>query len=105
MSKGFPFECFAGEINVNPDTVYEWCKVHPEFSEAKKIGRAKSLKYMMNLGRSGMLRVVRDEEGVQRQVKFFDSTVWVFMMKNMHKWSDRSKDDPDEVDGLDFITE
>jgi hypothetical protein len=34
MAKGFSLTAFAGSIRVAKDTVYEWIKVHPQFSDA-----------------------------------------------------------------------
>jgi hypothetical protein len=42
MNEGLSFESFAGKVGVNRDTVHEWAKVHPAFSEAKKRGEALS---------------------------------------------------------------
>jgi hypothetical protein len=43
MSEGLSFRSFAGEIDVCFDTLYEWEKVHKIFSDAKRLGVAKSL--------------------------------------------------------------
>ncbi len=40
MKKGIPFEQCRSEFNVCKDTMWEWAKVHPAFSEARKIGQA-----------------------------------------------------------------
>lgn len=40
MAKGHSLTGFAGVIQVNLDTVYEWQTKHPEFSEAVHIGRS-----------------------------------------------------------------
>ena len=41
MEKGYTFESFAGVISVNQDTLHEWKKRHPDFSEAYSIGNSK----------------------------------------------------------------
>jgi hypothetical protein len=41
MSKGLSFETFGAIVDVCKDTTYEWVKVHPEFSDAKKLGSIK----------------------------------------------------------------
>jgi len=46
-------EGLAYEIKVNKDTIYEWCKVHPEFSDVIDDLRAKQAKYLINKGLSG----------------------------------------------------
>ena len=40
MKEGFSFAACAGAIGVSRDTLYEWTKVHPEFSDTKSIGDA-----------------------------------------------------------------
>lgn len=46
MGQGYSFTAFAGEIGVDKDTLYEWVKVHPEFSGAVKKARAKRLRFL-----------------------------------------------------------
>ena len=41
MSKGYSFNSFAGSINVSEQVLYDWNKVHQDFSEAKKLGTSK----------------------------------------------------------------
>ncbi|MEO1169935.1 MAG: transposase [Pseudomonadota bacterium] len=40
--QGFSIEAYAGEIGVNPATLYKWRKVHDEFREAMEISKAKA---------------------------------------------------------------
>lgn len=40
MAKGFTLAAFAGLIGVARDTVYEWVKRHPDFSDAVNRGKA-----------------------------------------------------------------
>ncbi len=46
MSQGYSKTAFAGHIGVNPDTLYEWAKVHPEFSEAIKTAVGARVKFL-----------------------------------------------------------
>jgi hypothetical protein len=41
MGQGFSLTAFAGEIGVSRETVYEWERSNPEFSDAIKKARAK----------------------------------------------------------------
>lgn len=41
MATGLSLTAFAGEIGVSRDTVNEWQRAHPEFSDAVKIAKAK----------------------------------------------------------------
>lgn len=81
MAQGYSFESFGGVIDppCSTDTLYEWCKVHPEFSEAKKRGSARSRHWWEMQGNLGM------------HMKGFNAAVWVFNMKNRFKWADRSE--------------
>lgn len=78
-AKGFSFESFAGVIGVNRDTLYEWCKVHKAFSDAKKIGHEKCLLFWENKGIMGV-----------DNAKNFSAPTWIFTMKN--RFSDQWKD-------------
>jgi transposase-like protein len=41
-TEGLSIGAVAGLIGVSRDTIYAWTEVHPEFSDAKKIGEAKA---------------------------------------------------------------
>jgi transposase len=45
MAEGRSLEGCAALIGVHPDTLWEWHRVHPEFSEAVRAGRAASTTY------------------------------------------------------------
>jgi hypothetical protein len=79
LEEGLSFEAFAGVCKVAVDTLYEWMKVHPEFSEAKKIGEAGGRLFWEKVGRAGMTG----------RVPGFQNAVWIFTMKNRFKWKDR----------------
>lgn len=66
MQEGYSFESFAGTVDVCFDTLYEWAKVHPEFSEAKKNGLGKNLHTMETLGLTDGMKDAK----------------WIFTMKN-----------------------
>lgn len=48
------FESFAAKVDTCVDTLYEWEKVHPDFSEAKRRGVAKSLLVYENFLKNAM---------------------------------------------------
>lgn len=56
MSQGLAIESFAAKLNVSIPTVYEWRKVHKEFSNAFEIGKAKSFAVWEKIGMSGMMK-------------------------------------------------
>jgi hypothetical protein len=41
MATGLSLTAFAGDIGVHRGTINEWMEVHPEFSEAVRVGKAK----------------------------------------------------------------
>lgn len=46
MGEGLSLTAFAGMIGVSKDTVYEWIKEHPDFSDAVSRARPKRLMYL-----------------------------------------------------------
>lgn len=80
MSSGLSFESFAGVISVNQDTLHEWAKVNPSFSEAKKIAFSKCRCWWEKAGISGLWG---------SKDSTFNAAVWIFNMKNRFKWTDK----------------
>jgi len=78
MSEGLSFECFAAQLNVCRDTLYEWGKKHKEFSDTKKIGLEKCLEFWEKLGRMGVIG----------KVPGFQQSTYIFTMKNRFGWRD-----------------
>jgi len=85
MSKGLSFASFAADVEVNEDTLYEWSKRHPSFSEAKSHGRMRSMKFWEELG----------IKGAKGEGTGFSAAGWIFNMKNRFSWVD--KRDSDDV--------
>jgi hypothetical protein len=83
MAKGFSFESFAGRINTCPATIYKWANEFPAFSEAKELAYAKNLDFWEAAGIEGMWN---EKEG-----RSLNASVWIFNMKNRHKWRDRQE--------------
>jgi hypothetical protein len=79
MKDGLSFESFAAVVNVNRDTVHEWKRVHPEFSESKNRGEAQSMIWWEKLGRAA----------AAGKVPNFNAAVFIFSMKNKFGWRDR----------------
>lgn len=80
MANGYSFESFGATIGVARDAVFEWAKVHEEFSDAKSRALDKNLLWFEDQARKGMWT---DKDGPQ-----LNNTVWVFSMKNRHGWRD-----------------
>lgn len=79
--KGYTFESFAAVINVNQDTLYNWVKLFPEFSDAKKQAASKA---RLELERIGI-------EGMKGKIRGFNVGAWVFYQKNAFDWTDNVK--------------
>lgn len=77
MAEGFVFETFAAEIGVNRDTIYEWCRVHAAFSDAKKAGRELSYRWWMNVMRGNAVGKLKG-----------NASSAIFVMKNCFGWRD-----------------
>ena len=46
MGQGFSLTAFAGHIGVSKETVYQWARQHPEFSDAVTRARPKRLAHL-----------------------------------------------------------
>jgi hypothetical protein len=79
LSQGFTLASFGGIVSSSRDTLYEWAKVHPRFSDAIKRGRA-----------AGQHKW---EQRLSKQAETGDgnTAAIIFAMKNLYKddWADR----------------
>ena len=84
MSNGLSFESFAAVVKVNRDTIYHWEKLHPIFSDAKKIAREKCLMFWESQGIEGLWST---------RGKLFNSAVWIYNMKSRFpdQWMEKSQ--------------
>jgi hypothetical protein len=79
MESGMSFMSFAALVGVNVDTLYEWERKQKSFSEAKQVAFNKNLLFWERLGVAGTAGKIHN----------FNSTTWIFNMKNRHGWRDR----------------
>ena len=91
MAQGFSFESFVKpiylynkELNdpkpfVNRDTLYNWCTLFVEFSDAKKVGRGMQIHKFEQIGLDMATGVI--EKG--------NATAFVWASKNMIGWTDK----------------
>lgn len=84
MEKGYSFESFAAVIKVNRDTLYEWQKVHAEFSDAIKLAFDECQLFWEKKGM----------EGTFGELEGFSAAAYIFNMKNRFKWKDKQ---PEEI--------
>lgn len=66
---------FAHSIGVNQDTLHEWNKNYPEFSEAFKKAKELQEAFLLSNGLSGR----------------YQQPAFIFTMKNVCKWTDRQE--------------
>lgn len=81
LSQGYSLAVLAGEIGVCLDTVIEWQKIHPAFSESVKVGRAKGARIWED-----RLAKIADEGGG-------NATAAIFALKNRmpSEWRDKTE--------------
>lgn len=93
MGKGYSFTAFAGEIGVDKDTLYEWVKVHPEFSDAVKKARAKRLRCLEE-------KLLNGDTGPR-------VTAMIFALKNAdaEEWRDKVTNEHSGPDGKPIETD
>lgn len=88
MAKGLSFEAFGGVVDACRQTLYTWCKEHPEFLDTKRRGTLKGQLFWEEAGIAGLWH---GGEGGQN----FNSSVWIFNMKNRFGWRDsKSQNEP-----------
>lgn len=84
--KGLTLTEIALEWDVDRDSIYEWGRRHPEFSVAIKKGREFAEAAWTKLGRQAMLGPVEGKDGKKHNVNL---GYYVWLSKNLFKWSDR----------------
>lgn len=94
MSKGLSFESFAGLVSVSRESLYEWQKVHPEFSDTVKEAKEKCRLFWEQQGIEGLYSTTEyDEKGKPSSSKSINASVWIFNMKNRFRdqWHDKQQ--------------
>lgn len=84
MGEGFSFESFAAVVEITESTLYEWKLKNKEFSEAHKKGYGANRMFWEKIS---LDYLVSDKDTK------FNSTVWIFNMKNRFGWKDRHEID------------
>lgn len=92
MQKVHSFESFAAVINTDRSTLYNWCKDHREFFDARKKGREQAQIGLENIGKGLMTGKVKG-----------NVAAWIFFMKNLTGWRDDLPPEEEEIEGIDFI--
>ena len=81
MSKGHTAKAWCSEVDIVEDTLYEWVKVHPNFSESLKKARQACQKWYENLFRSAAVGKIEN----------FNATAAIWLSKNVIKWTDKQE--------------
>lgn len=86
MTEGYSKEVVAAELGISRDTLYEWCRRYPDFSDTIKRGELLSQRYWEKIGM----------DGIMGKIPGFKVAIWIFMMKTRFGWSDIPivKDEP-----------
>lgn len=92
MKKGHSKLFVAGKLGISRDTLYDWCRRHPEFSDTIKAGEMMSYAYWEDIGMKAMMG----------KYKGFRPSLWIFTMKARFGWRDNSpiKSFDDELDKI-----
>ena len=85
------FESFSDVIGVHRDTLYEWCKVNPLFSDARKRGREGLQRGLENISKDLMTGKSKG-----------NAAALIFFMKNTTNWRDDPAQETDSIDGISF---
>jgi hypothetical protein len=78
FKEGGSVEEFCLDNNISKQTFYNWCEVHEDFFDAKKIGESFSQGWWMKKGRLSL------------ENKDFSYTGWYMNMKNRFGWKDKA---------------
>jgi len=93
--EGFTYEAFAGKIGVSVECLHEWCRVYPEFSEAKRKAKVAQRAWLEGMGRAMMAGKIPGAV----------PSVWIFYMKNCQNWRDNPSIDQEDVEAIEFSDE
>jgi transcriptional regulator with XRE-family HTH domain len=89
MAGGLSYESFAAVVGVRRSTLYNWEKENPEFLDAKEKGVDLNLLFYERLGRAALVGQEITIGKKKIKLKNFNTTLWIFNMKNRHGWRDK----------------
>lgn len=99
MGKGYSIESFGAIADCSKETIYEWTRQHPDFSDAKKRGEAKSRLFWEKLGVDNIINksdsITYPDKSGKSSSRALNSAVWCFNMKNRFGWRDKPEGDQD----------
>lgn len=86
MADGYSFESFAGLVKVSKQCIYDWVKDYPDFFDAKKEATERCRLFWEQKGMEGLFNLNDKEAQIN---KTFNTTNWIFQMKNRFDWRDK----------------
>ena len=89
MGEGMSKEAACHELGIVKDTLYRWAKEKEEFSDALKRAELACAHWWEEKGK----------EAAQGKIEGFNATAFVWMTKNVLKWSDRQSMEVTGKDG------
>lgn len=95
MKEGYSKTSVAADLGINRDTLYQWCKDYPEFSDTIKKGEIMTEAYWENILR---------ESAIGKRPNA-NPTLLIFIMKSRFRWRDKSPYEESFLDKLDKESE
>jgi len=93
MKQLHSFESFGAIIGKPRATLYDWSTKHPEFLDAKRIGREHIQLGMEKMGKGLMSGRIKG-----------NVASWIFYTKNVTHWRDEPDNDlEDGITGIEFL--
>lgn len=78
MREGYSVTQIASKLEIHKDTLYEWAKVHPEFSDALKVGKMHLESWYTSLFKQMAVGKIKGSPA---------AAIW--LSKNVLGWSDK----------------
>lgn len=92
MGQGKSFKAFAGHINVERQTLYNWCADYPEFKQAKGIAFSKRV-YSLEEKLWEIIRADKPHPNLTAFLALLNNTIWKRDKKLKGEASGASLDD------------
>lgn len=90
MESGLSYETFAAVVDVDRDTLYNWEKLFPQFSDAKKKAFSKCQLFWEGKGLEGLFTESEyDPQTKTNKTKAINDRIWRINMYNRFGWADK----------------